>query len=205
MTLPSSGPIDMAMIHAEFGRGYDLNSYRGTLWYTDGGASGYFSSGAIYMNEFYGKRLTSPIGPVVPGSQIFTAPGTFVVPNYNILTARLDAAWGSDTVALIYCGGGFYTGGRGGLAIKTWGVGIPVGSSISVLTGAFVNSSANGVTALRGGDANPGAGFGGGGCCGGGLCTLTPSNGVDAGASGGDTNITGGSAYQFSQVRFDWS
>jgi len=205
VTLPASGYIDMAMIHAEFGRGYNLNSYRGTLWYTDAGASGYFSSGALYMNEFYGKRLTSPIGPVVPGSQVFTSPGTFVVPNYNTLTLRVDGPWGSDTTGLIYCGGGFYTGGRGGLAQKIYGIGIPVGSSIAVTAGPFVNASANGVTGFRGGDASAGAGFGGGGCCGGGLCTLAPSNGANAGASGGDSNITGGSAYQFSQVRFDWS
>lgn len=61
MTLPASGLLSMAAIHTEFGRGYDLNSYRGTPWWTDAGGSGTFSAGTIYMSEFYGKRLTAPI------------------------------------------------------------------------------------------------------------------------------------------------
>lgn len=61
MTLQASGTITMAQINAEFGRGNDLNSYRGTTWYTDAGASGTFSSGAISMSDFYGKRATSPM------------------------------------------------------------------------------------------------------------------------------------------------
>lgn len=66
MTLPSSGPLSMSAINAEFGRGNDLNSYRGTTWYTDAGGSGTFSSGAISMSEFYGKRATSPATYVNP-------------------------------------------------------------------------------------------------------------------------------------------
>lgn len=60
MTLPSSGALSMSAINAEFGRGNNLNAYRGTTWYTDAGGSGTFSSGAISMSEFYGKRATSP-------------------------------------------------------------------------------------------------------------------------------------------------
>ena len=60
MTLPSSGALSMSAINAEFGRGNNLNAYRGTTWYTDAGGSGTFSSGAISFSEFYGKRATSP-------------------------------------------------------------------------------------------------------------------------------------------------
>jgi len=58
MTLQSSGAISISQINAEFGRGNNLNAYRGTTWYTDAGGSGTFSSGAISMSEFYGKRAT---------------------------------------------------------------------------------------------------------------------------------------------------
>ena len=61
MTLPVSGPLSMSAINAEFGRGTNLNSYRGTVWYTDAGATGTFSSGAISFNEFYGKRPDAPV------------------------------------------------------------------------------------------------------------------------------------------------
>lgn len=61
MTLQSSGAISMSQINAEFGRGNNLNAYRGTAWYTDAGGSGTFSSGAISFNEFYSKRAT-PVG-----------------------------------------------------------------------------------------------------------------------------------------------
>ena len=56
--LQSSGAISISQINAEFGRGNNLNAYRGTTWYTDAGGSGTFSSGAISMSEFYGKRAT---------------------------------------------------------------------------------------------------------------------------------------------------
>ena len=57
-TLQASGAISISQINAEFGRGNNLNAYRGTTWYTDAGGSGTFSSGAISMSEFYSKRAT---------------------------------------------------------------------------------------------------------------------------------------------------
>lgn len=62
MTLPSSGPLSMSAINVEFSRGLNLNSYRGTVWWTDAGATGQFSSGTIQFSEFYGKRSTNPSG-----------------------------------------------------------------------------------------------------------------------------------------------
>lgn len=56
----------MSQINAEFGRGNNLNAYRGTTWYTSGGSSGTFSSGAISFSEFYGKQATSPSGTFSP-------------------------------------------------------------------------------------------------------------------------------------------
>lgn len=59
MTLQSSGAISISDINTEFGLGNNLNAYRGVTWYTDAGGSGTFSSGAISMSEFYGKRATA--------------------------------------------------------------------------------------------------------------------------------------------------
>ena len=58
MAIKASGQLWMSEINAEFGRGNNLNSYRGTQWYTDAGGSGTFSSGAISFYEFYSKRLS---------------------------------------------------------------------------------------------------------------------------------------------------
>lgn len=52
----------MNWINAEFGRGYNLNAYRNTVWYTDGYGAGYFSGGQIAFSDFWGKRVTMPLG-----------------------------------------------------------------------------------------------------------------------------------------------
>jgi hypothetical protein len=62
MTLPAygSGSLSLYTINGEFGRGYDLNSYRGTSWYTDAGGSGSFSSYNLGIDQFYSKRVSAP-------------------------------------------------------------------------------------------------------------------------------------------------
>ena len=60
MTLPSSGPLSLNQINNEFGRGRNLNAYRGTQWFTDGGSSGTFTSSNLGFNQFYDKRPDSP-------------------------------------------------------------------------------------------------------------------------------------------------
>ncbi len=62
MTIKGSGSsLSMSEIDAEFGRGKNLNSYRGTTWWKDDFTTGTFSSGSISISDFYSKRLTSPI------------------------------------------------------------------------------------------------------------------------------------------------
>ena len=60
MTLASGGSLSLYTINGEFGRGYDLNSYRGTSWYTDAGGSGSFSSYNLGIDQFYSKRVSAP-------------------------------------------------------------------------------------------------------------------------------------------------
>jgi hypothetical protein len=60
MTIVASGPISMNDINNEFQFGTNLNAYRGAIWWTDAGQSGFFSQGAISMSDFYGKRYGNP-------------------------------------------------------------------------------------------------------------------------------------------------
>jgi len=51
----------MWSINNEFGRGFDLNAYRGTQYWRDDGSTGYFSTGQITIGDFYGTRATNPV------------------------------------------------------------------------------------------------------------------------------------------------
>lgn len=87
MTLPLSGPLKISEINAEFNRGTNLTSYQGTVWYTDGGSSGNFSSTNLNYGQFYGKRPTAPwlygtgSGSYSPGSPSSTNGTTFTYVN----------------------------------------------------------------------------------------------------------------------------
>lgn len=65
MTLPSSGQISLADIDGEFGLGTNLGAYRGVTWYTDAGSTGTFTNTNLGMDQFWGKRATSPVSPTV--------------------------------------------------------------------------------------------------------------------------------------------
>lgn len=60
MTIKTSGSLSLYEINTEFGRGYNLNAYRGTGYWNSNATTGTFSSGAITINDFFGKALNRP-------------------------------------------------------------------------------------------------------------------------------------------------
>lgn len=55
MTIKTSGSLSFSEINATFGRGTNLNAYRGTSWVSAGSTSGTFNVNGISFAEFYGK------------------------------------------------------------------------------------------------------------------------------------------------------
>ena len=136
MTLPTSGPLDIAAINAEFGRGNNLGAYRGTPYYLPGNTTQFFfPSGTIAISNFYGTQANNP---VTPGSQSFTSVGltSFNVPLFNTMTVEIWGGGGSGGEA--YNGNTFSQGGQGGSYVK-YGIApgqITVGSTQNVYVGS---------------------------------------------------------------------
>jgi hypothetical protein len=78
----------MAQINAEFGRGNNLNSYRGTTYYTASGGPFTFSSGTINFSDFYGTQVNAPLFSfTIPGNQ----------DQANLRTLALNAGWNGSS------------------------------------------------------------------------------------------------------------
>lgn len=193
MALPASGSLSIQQINAEFGRGNNLNSYRGTTWYTDAGGSGTFSTGAISISDFYGKRVNSPVFN-------FTIYNT---DQANLRTLALNAGWnGSSAVVATLAAGYWIYSSSTGVAALTIDGSFPNG--VTFINNQYVagmggkGGPGNGQAGLAGGTAlavstyvtiyNYGyiAGGGGGGGAGGygGTSTYVYSGGGGGGAGG---------------------
>lgn len=122
MTLPSSGPLSLADIQAEFGGSnpISLSEYYGV-------ASGVPSSGTISISNFYGTSSATPIsatgGTISTGGGYryhrFTGSGTFTVNS-------IATGGASNTLEIFMAGGGAGStsfgcgsGGGGACAIRT--------------------------------------------------------------------------------------
>jgi hypothetical protein len=97
MPTPSSGTISIQQINAEFGRGNNLNAYRGTTWFTPAGGSGTFPSGAIAMNDFYDKQPNSPTFSFTISSN---------QTNANLRTLAVNAGWNQSSKVVATISGG---------------------------------------------------------------------------------------------------
>lgn len=155
MPTPPSGQIDIATINANFGRGTNLNAYRGTIWYQPNSLTfGYFPSGAISLSDFYNKQ---PNDPATSGVLDYQSPGTFsfAAPLYrNYFQIQV---WGAGGAGGPYSPGGPYAGSGGTSVAYT-----PVGNIIG-----YGGGGGQGAYTDRFGGVRFGAGGGGGGAAGG--------------------------------------
>lgn len=210
MPTPPSGQISIATINANFGRGTNLNAYRGTIWYQPNSLNfGYFPTGAISLSDFYNKQ---PNDPATSGAADYGSPGTygFTVPLYrNFLQIQVwggggaggpytygtYAGSGGTTIAYTPPGNLVGYGGGGGQGAKTDNFGY-----VRFGAGGAGGGAVGGNQANLGGQAG-GAGdqsFGGGSPNGGGATGIDPyqeyettgPNGNYPGGGGGGFNVT---------------
>lgn len=185
MTLPSTGAISLNDINNEFGRGTNLNSYRGTTWYTDAGSSGTFPSGAIDMDVFRGKRATSPL---------FAASISSNQQDLNLRTWAVNNGWDGNSAVQITIPSTVY--------ISSTSTSIPALTINGSWPGGITLTN-NGYILGRGGDGGAGGqvtnvqtnalvgGTGGTGISIGVSCSIT-NNGTIGGGGGGGGGGAGG-------------
>lgn len=91
-TLPgSNSSISFKEIQDEFGRGFNLNAYRNTSWFTDQNESGSFPNAPISFSDFRSKRKNSP---VTANSVVITADVEYTVPLFNTMKITIRGAGG---------------------------------------------------------------------------------------------------------------
>lgn len=187
MTLPASGPLSLLAINNEFGRGLNLNAYRGTVWYTDAGASGTFTSSNLGFDQFYGKRPTSPTFSFsIASSQT----------NADLRTLAVNAGWNQSSAVVATINGGVYMSASSTGVYALYIQGSFPGGVTLINNGAIVGAGGNGGRgADNGGNAGgqSSAGAGGGPALYVSTGVTIQNNGTIAGGGGGGGGGTNGS------------
>lgn len=121
MAIPSTGSVSMSQINAEFGRGLNLNAYRGTTYYTSSGGPFTFPSGSISMNDFRGTQASGPVAVAITG-MISTYYSTYdgVLPVDCVLTFYPDGYWQVDYSPSGIDGATWYTPNTASLGSNYW-------------------------------------------------------------------------------------
>lgn len=173
--LPGSGALSISAINSVFGRGNNLNSYRGTTYYTSSSGPFTFSSGAISMSSFYGT------GPSANTFSFSIAGGS----NVNLRSAAVSAGWNQSSAVICTITSNISSSSTGSPALTISGS-FPGGLSVTINAGVYVVG--------RGGTGGgwPGAGGNGQGGFSGGTAlsvstsvTITNSGVVGGGGGGG--------------------
>jgi len=193
MTLPASGPLSMSAINTEFGRGLNLNAYRGTVWYTDAGASGTFTSTDLGFNQFYSKRPTSPT---------FAFSITTNQTNADLRSLAVSAGWNQSSQLIATINGGVYISSNStGTAALTITGSFPQGVTL-VNNGFIVGMGGNGGAGAGSSSSAPYAFPGAAGTAGGTALNVTVAttvnnaSGTIAGGGGGGGGGSGGQYYE---------
>jgi len=150
--LQTSGSISMSQINAVFGRGNNLNAYRGTTYYTATTGPNTFpsTSSAISFNNFYGTGPDSNTAVV----NINALAGTWISYYSIILPNTIDLLFANDGVLQMFSDNTENLLFNGGAA-STWAT--PTGSGVGnnfwikwTLVGTVgTNGSATGSSAGR--------------------------------------------------------
>lgn len=173
MTLPASGALSLLAINAEFGRGLNLNAYRGTTWFTDAGATGTFTSSNLGFDQFYSKRPTSP-------SFSFTISSGQT--NANLRSLAISAGWNQSSALIATISGGVYISSNStGTPALTVNGSFPGGVSLTN-NGIIVGMGGNGASSIP---YSPSAGSAGGTALSVSSAITITNNGTIAGGGGG--------------------
>lgn len=185
--LPSSGALSINDINTLFGRGNNLNAYRGTTYYTSSAGPFTFSSGSISMNNFYGtgpianrSTLTytfssntanaslnvSAIGGYTAGTSDITVYVNSGVYLYSTSTGTpgftISGGTSGDTITIVNNGYIMGMGGVGGQGRGSPTYGQPGGAggtALSVSTGINITvNNTNGAAYIGGGGGGGGSG-----------------------------------------------
>lgn len=191
--LPTSGPLSINDINALFGRGNNLNAYKGTVYATVSG-SGTFPTGAISISNFYG---TSPRVPLSYNYSTDTANASI---NVSLISGY--AAGASDITITVNSGVYLYATSTSLAGLVIFGA--TTGDTITLVNNGYImgqggwggyvgNSDINGGPALSVGfnvtinNTNASAYIGGGGGGGGAADSSPPTGffGMGGGGAGG--------------------